>query len=99
MQPGKDDTCLLTTAPRIVELEGETIMNTKTFLLVAVLAMAPFALSVCGGCPTTATCPQDGGRGDYDDMYEENGVVYCAYVHHVQSPSGPRDHRFRVVCR
>ena len=75
-------------------------MNARTLLLAAILAMVPFAFSVCGGCPTTATCPQDSGLADYDDMYEENGVVYCVYVHHVQTPhSGPQTHRFRTVCR
>ena len=68
-------------------------MNPKILLFV-VLCMAPFALSVCGGCPTTATCPKDGGRGDYDDMYEENGKVYCVYVHHIPN----NEHRFRTLC-
>jgi len=74
-------------------------MNFRLYVLMAVLAMTPFALSICGGCPVNATCPQDGGRGDYDDMYEENGIIYCVYVHHVQTRSGPQDHRFRNVCR
>jgi hypothetical protein len=74
-------------------------MNLRMLLLMVVLGVTPFALSICGGCPTTATCPRDGGRGDYDDMYEENGTIYCAYIHHVQGRSGPEDHRFRIVCR
>ena len=71
----------------------------KTLLLAIVLSVTPFAFSVCAGCPVNAKCPQDGGLGDYDDMYEENGTTYCVYVHHVQTPNGPEDHRFRNICR
>jgi hypothetical protein len=74
-------------------------MRPRLLVLMAVLAMTPFALSVCGGCPVSATCPRDGGRADYDDMYEENGITYCVYVHHVQGRNGPEDHRFRNICR
>jgi hypothetical protein len=68
------------------------------FLKVAIL-MALIFSPVCGGCPTTAKCPQDGGQADYDDSFEENGRIYCVYVHHVQTPRGPQDHRFRIACK
>jgi hypothetical protein len=67
-------------------------------LKIAIL-MALIFSPVCGGCPTTAKCPQDGGQADYDDSYEENGRIYCVYVHHVQAPRGPQDHRFRIACK
>jgi hypothetical protein len=75
------------------------MLNPRTLLLATILALAPFALSVCAGCPTNATCPRDGGQADYDDTYEENGTVYCVYVHHVQTPSGPQSHRFTKACK
>jgi hypothetical protein len=75
------------------------MLNPRTLLLATILSLTPFALSVCAGCPANATCPRDGGQADYDDTYEENGVVYCVYVHNVQTPSGPSSHRFKTVCK
>ena len=79
-------------------------MTFRPFLATVALGLFPLAIAepavpVCGGCPTTAKCPQDGGVADYDDSYEQNGTVYCVYVHHVQTRNGPQDHRFKVVCR
>jgi len=75
------------------------MLNPRALLLATILSLSPFALSVCAGCPTNAKCPRDGGQADYDDTYEENGVVYCVYVHNVQTPSGPQSHRSKNVCK